>query len=551
MPNNAPLARRPANTRQNRRYRHRRIREIFAILSKHEVRKGIPPEKLRLVIEDLGPTFVKLGQILSMRRDILPKAYCEELEKLRADVRPLPYETIVAEIEQEYQKNPSEIFRHIDHKPLGSASIAQVHKAVLKDGTAVVLKVQRPGVYDTMAIDMSILNRAADLMDFFGVDTGMLDFRMILDEMWTTAQQEMDFRIEAQNAETFAQNNADLVYIDYPKIDHAYTTPKVLMMSYKPGIDINKTEELTAAGYDLTEISEKLAENYVKQIIDDAFFHADPHPGNLRIHDGKIVWIDMGMMGTLTARDCDLFRRAIFAVSQQNVQALKDIVLTIGEHHEKIDHPQLYADLSEFLQQFANVGMGDLNLADMLQEMLNITSRHKIAFPKGVTMLFRGVMTIEGVLMQLDPDLSLIQVMRTHATQYSVLDQIDLKRMTRHSIRSVYAAAKSGLSLPVQLSDVFDSFLKGHGKINIELTGSEKPIASVDRMVNRLVKAIVTAALLIGSSFIATTKMTPTIMGIPWLGFVGYFGAVVLGFNLLIGIHNSQHKKRKHRRRRP
>lgn len=527
-----------------RGYRRKRVREILGILSKHKIKEGITPEKLRAIVEELGPVFVKIGQILSMRQDVLPEAYCRELAKLRTDVMPLPFKTIAGVLEDAYNQPLRKIFAHIDHEPLGSASIAQVHKAILLDGTPVVVKVQRPGIDETMRIDLSILSQLTSLIQRTGITGDVIDFKMVLSEVAATARQEMDFMNEGHNAEVFMHNNRDIRYVDSPKIFKHYTTSKVLMMSYMDGVDIDETERLKEAGYDLGEIALKLEENYIKQIVDDAFFQADPHPGNIRIHDGKIVWIDLGMMGTLSRRDCELFREAIAAVAKKDIRAIKTVVLNLGDHDGPIDHPRLYGDLSDLMDEYGSVDIGDMSLSDFLQDLLHICNQNHIQMPRGITMLVRGVMTLETVVARLDPHASIVSVMQQHVIKPSI-ENIDLKTTAEKLSRGLLSAGTHSLKLPESLLNLSETTLKGQSKINLEIVGSEAPIKKITKMVNRLVLAIITAALLLSSSFLATTAMTPRILGIPALAFVGYLGALVLGGGTLYSVYRSWRKKRK------
>ncbi|MBU4438754.1 MAG: AarF/UbiB family protein, partial [Acetobacterium sp.] len=217
----------------------RRLKKIVSILVKYEITKGLTPEKLRLIIEDLGPTFIKIGQIMSMRRDIFPSEYCIELEKLRSQVTPMPFDEFIKIIEDEYDSPVEDVFKFINQVPLGSASIAQVHAADLIDGSKVVIKVQRPGIYKVMAQDVVLLNRATGILNIASGIGDVVDFKMIVDEMWSTAQQEMDFLFEAKNAQLFSELNAEIKYIGCPKIYNQYTTSKVLVMEDIVGIEID------------------------------------------------------------------------------------------------------------------------------------------------------------------------------------------------------------------------------------------------------------------------------------------------------------------------
>ena len=301
--NDAAPAGRPEET-QNR------LKEILQVLARHDIVKGMTPEKLRNIVEDLGPTFVKLGQIMSMRQDMLPAAYCRELSKLRTEVSPMPFDEVRQVIEEEYDTRLERVFASFDRQPLGAASIAQAHAAVLRDGSPVVVKVQRQGIRDVMARDIQLLRKAARILKAASSAGNALDFGVILNEMWAVAQQEMDFLIEARNAGEFYKLNQDVAYVTCPQIHSQVTTSRVLVMEYIEGFDLDRPDILTDNGYDLEEIGLKLADNYVKQIIDDGFFHADPHPGNLRIREGQIVFLDLGMMGRLSQRDKSLFRQA-------------------------------------------------------------------------------------------------------------------------------------------------------------------------------------------------------------------------------------------------
>ena len=512
-----------------------RLREILKVLIRHDIVKGLTPEKLRHILEDMGPTFVKFGQILSMRQDILPKAYCDELMKLRTEVRPMSYEEVAQAILEEYGKPSEELFSSFEREPLGSASIAQVHRAVLPMGREVVVKIQRPHIREVMELDVTLLHRATKILKLAPSLSNTVDFNMVLDEMWAVAQQEMDFRKEADNAEEFTRNNQEYVYIGCPKIYHDYTTEKILVMEYIGGIQVDDVKALEQAGYDREEIGRKLAENYVCQIVDHAFFHADPHPGNIRIRDGKIIWIDLGMMGRLTKRDQDLLKRGIIAVVTGNVDELKTVLLSIGEHQGKINHPGLYGDIDDFLLRYGSMEMGDMDLGKMMEDVLTLANDHHISMPPGISMLARGVVTIQGVLSTLDPQASIVEIMASHLSA-KTMDALDLEKELKESGLSLLHSGKKALDIPAQLSDILKMTIKGQTKINLELTGSEEPLAQIDKMINRIALGIIMAALLIGSSLLCTTDMQPKLFGIPWLGVLGYVLSLGLGAKLYYNI---------------
>lgn len=534
--NDAAPAGRPEET-QNR------LKEILQVLARHDIVKGMTPEKLRNIVEDLGPTFVKLGQIMSMRQDMLPAAYCRELSKLRTEVSPMPFDEVRQVIEEEYDTRLERVFAPFDRQPLGAASIAQAHAAVLRDGSPVVVKVQRQGIRDVMARDIQLLRKAARILKAASSAGNALDFGVILNEMWAVAQQEMDFLIEARNAGEFYKLNQDVAYVTCPQIHSQVTTSRVLVMEYIEGFDLDRPDILTDNGYDLEEIGLKLADNYVKQIIDDGFFHADPHPGNLRIREGQIVFLDLGMMGRLSQRDKALFRQAVRAIAEHNVNALKDVLLTLGVHNGRINHTRLYGDIEDLLTQYGSMGLADMDLGRMLEEFLGLANSHGISMPEGVTMLTRGMLTIQGVLASLAPELNLVQIMANRMLGEAARD-FDLLAELKDGGKTLAASGRKAVALPAQLSDLLGMTIKGQTKVNLELTGSDEPLAQVDRMVNKLVLALLSAALLVGSSLICTTDMKPKLLGIPMLGAFGFFIALILMGYLLVDTFRKKRRKK-------
>ena len=520
-----------------------RLRELLDVLRRRDILHGVTPVKVRQILEDMGPTYVKLGQIMSMRSDILPQTYCDELSKLQATVRATPFADVERILEEEYGKPWRKIFSSIDQKPLGSASIAQVYRAVLQENQAkVVIKVQRPHIYETMARDIKLMHRALSILKVIGPTADVLDFDAILNELWTVAQQEMDFLLEAQHNEEFAKLNQEIVYVHCPEVYRSLTTSRVLVMEQIEGIPIDHLEELEAAGYDLHEIGMKLAANYCKQVMDDAFFHADPHPGNIWISGGKIIFLDLGMMGRLTARDRSLFREAVKAVARYDAHTLKEILLTIGNVNGKINHTELYTDTDDMLRKYADAELSSINLGKLVQELLDLAKRHNIGMPSSITMLARGVMTIEGVMSKCCPEISLLQILKSHLSG-EILQNFHLKHELKKVGQQLYDTASKGIDIPVHLSDFLKMAVKGQAKVNLEIVGSEEPLQKISSMVNKLVTCILAASILMGSSIICTTDMKPKVLGIPFLGFLGFVAALVLCGKLVVDTVFSKKKK--------
>lgn len=514
----------------------KRLLQILGILKKHKLTKGVDPVKLKDILEELGPTFVKIGQIMSTRQDMFSERYCKELVKLRDEVAPMDFETIETVIANAYGCPLEEIFSYFDKVPLGSASIAQVHKAKLISGEEIVVKVQRPHIYEMMERDIALIRRASKMLKLSDILGSVVDINIVLDEFWAAAKQEMDFLVEGGFAQKFTKLNEDITYVSTPYIYREFSNPYVLVMEFIDGYSPEQHEILEKEGYDLIEIASKLADHYIKQIVDDGFFHADPHPGNIRIRDGKIVWIDFGMMGQLSANDQNLIRKAVLAMAEADTGKLTDVILALGIHNGKIDYGQLYSDMEQVMNQYLTMDLASINLGVVIQEVFTIAHAHRISMPKGISMLARGLVTIQSTISGLDPKLNIINIAATHMAR-PLLNSIDWKKELRNGGRQMYESGSKLFELPVQLSQVLRMALKGQLKLNLEIKDSKEPLSSIDEMVNKMVVTIIAASLLIGSSLICTTDMTPKVFGIPLLGFLGYLGAIFLGVWMLFHTH--------------
>ena len=509
-----------------------RLREITAVLKKHAITRGVSPEKLRLILEDLGPTYIKLGQIMSLRSDILPKRYCDELMKLCSDVPPMPFSQVIEVLEESMGCPWQEEFQNIEQKPLGAASIAQVHRATLKTGEEVVIKVQRKGIYETMARDIGLMHKAVRLMPPVSIK-GMVDLNMVLSELWTVTQEEMNFLTEASNMAEFAKKNKDVAFVKVPILYREYISPHVLVMEYIDGFAINDKADLLANGYDLNEIGTKYVDNFIKQVMEDGFFHADPHPGNVRIQEGKIVWIDMGMMGRLTERDRKELTKAIQGIASGDVGMIQDAVLALGDFRAEPDTAKLYKDIEKMLEKYGSLDMGEIDVAVLMQEMMEIMKVNRISMPHGLSMLARGLTQMEGVLTDISPQINMVEIatarMKAHLWQ-----NFDWKKELKNSGKDVFQAVNKTMELPTQLSKILEEFKRGQMRINLDMHASRELSRLLHRLVRNIVMGLWVMALLISSSIICTTDMSPKLLGIPALGAIGYMFACIIVLYTLI-----------------
>lgn len=503
-----------------------RLKEMTAVLKKYKLSHGLTPEKFRLILQELGPTYIKFGQIMSLHSDILPGEYCEELMKLCSDVEPMPFEQVESVINDSFGYSWKEVFSSIDREPLGAASIAQVHRATLKNGEQVVIKVQRQGIHEIMSQDIALLHRAVKLVPPISIK-GIVDFDMVLNEMWAVAQEEMNFMLEAANMEVFAKNNRDVVFVTTPKLFREYTTTHVLVMGYINGIELDNKAALRENGYDLEEIGSKLVDNYIRQVIEDGFFHADPHPGNVCIRDGKIVWMDMGMMGRLSERDRKQISNAVYGIALNDIGMIEDAVLAIGDFKGEPDNARLYKDIKMLIGKYGSLNMGQIDVAVFLQELMDVMKNNRVAMPHGFTMLARGLTQMEGVLADLSPNINMAQIAAARLKQ-DMIRNFDLKGELKNAGKSAYKSAHRLIELPEQLSKILEEYQRGQTRINLDMHASDELSRLLHRLVRNIVMGLWVMALLISSSIVCTTDMTPKILGIPALGVLGYLFACII-----------------------
>ena len=392
---------------------------------------------------------------------------------------PMPYETAVSIIESELQRPVSDIFSSIEQTPLGSASIAQVHPAQLKDGTKVVLKVQRPAIQKTMENDIRLLKKASGILKLTLGTKNLIDFHTILDELWETTREEIDFEKEAANLDLFYANQKEIAYTTCPVVYHELTTPRLLVMDYIDGIQIDHIEELKSLGYDMTEIGEKTAENYCKQILEDGFFHADPHPGNLWISKGQIAWLDLGMAGHLSSNTKLLLRKAITALLENDIYSLKNVLLAFAEPQERVNHARLYTDIDDIVSKYVSMDFGTMRLGDLIERLLQLVKDHRLAITPDVTLLARSMITIEGTL-----------------------------NITKNA----------------------------QAQVNLQLSDGEHFRRDVYSITNRVLLTILSAALFIGSGLASDIYSIPRWFGLPWISFLGYSLSALLLLIVLVQI---------------
>ena len=519
---------------QKKKEKHRAA-EIIGVFSAHNFyANGFTPEEMRSTLEDLGPTYVKIGQIMSSRVDLLPESYCRELEKLRQNVKELDPQIVRAVIEQEAGKPIEEIFSEFRDNPLGSASIGQAHYAVLKDGTKVVVKVQRPLIAEMMRNDYVLLKKGAAIInaidDAKDDDEEKLDLLSVIEEMEKVTEEELDFRIEAENTRFFKENCIeDETKVSCPSVIDELTTERMFTMTFVDGCSIGKKDKVIAQGCDVNQLGTVIVENYLHQILDVGTFHADPHQGNLMVSGGIPYWIDFGMIGRISEADVGILQNLVLSLVNGDMEALVNAVMSMGAASPRTNRNKLLDDVEVMFGKYMNVtSINDLDLGAVLEEVIDLCTRHFITLPGRYTMLVRSIATFEGVLEQLCPDLNLFELVSGKLMERA-RKNLDVSQELLSAGKNALEIGRKTVKLPLLASDALNSMLKGRMKMNMELTGYEEILKKTETTVFNLVLALFSCVLFFGSCILTTADISPkTSGGVPLIAAVGIVFSIAL-----------------------
>ena len=521
------------NSEKGKKTNKKRAAAILGVFAKHNFySNGFTPEELRTTLEDLGPTYVKIGQIMSSRTDILPKAYCQELEKLRSDVKPLPAEAARAVIELESGKTIDELYSEFRDEPLGSASIAQAHYGVLKDGTRVVTKVQRPEIADMMREDFVLLKKLAGMVSTASEDdegSEAIDLKGILEELEKVTWEELDFRIEADHTRLFHELCIeDETVVSCPKIIDELTTERILTMTYVDGYSISHKERLEQEGYDCLEIGKALANNYLHQVLDAGFFHGDPHQGNIMISAGVPYWIDFGMVGRLSEANIGAVQNLIFALVQEDAEAMTNAALAMGTVKGKLNKASLMEDLESISSRYMSAtNLKDMDVGKLMVELTDLLNEYHIAVNTEYTMMVRSLVTMEGVLEMLCPELDLFGFLQEKLLSRAK-ENFDIKEKLASSVESLAAGALRTAKLPGLATDVLRNLVKGRLKISFEMTGYEEPFHVLIDVIKNVVLAIFACVMFSGSCMLYSAQVPPMVDGMPLFALIGFAVSIAL-----------------------
>jgi ubiquinone biosynthesis protein len=493
-------------------------------------------ERMRMALEELGPTYIKLGQVLSTRPDLISMDLVKELAKLQDKVPPFSFHKAREIIEDELEGELSDFFEYLDEEPLASASIGQVHVGRLKEGEKVAVKIQRPNIRKIVEVDLEIMLHLATLMESHIEEIALHRPVKIVEEFARTLEKEIDYRIEATNMETVARHFIEDRFVYVPKVFHDHTTTRVLTTEFIKGIKVSEIETLDQTGLDRKEITANGADIILKQVIELGFFHADPHPGNIFVlPDNVICLIDFGMVGRVSRRIREVFIDLIDSIVHRDEAKTTQAILKLTIREEDPDLYQLEKEVADFITLHLYKPLKDIEIGKLLQNLMEIAIHHRLRIPSEIFLMMKALGTVEGVARGLDPDFDLI----SKATPYIV--RAKMERFTPQRIADNVISMTSEIvdffqQFPKDLLDIAYMLKKNRLKISVVQQGLETQLATYDQISNRLSFSIIIAALIVGSALIVISEIPPFFYGISLIGIIGFLAAVVMGIWLLVAI---------------
>lgn len=494
------------------------------------------PQRLRLALEELGPTFIKLGQMLSTRYDLLPLEYIEELRKLQDQALPFPSDVAKAIVERELQKPLTPLFRSFEDTPLASASIAQVHKGKTHDGKWVIIKIQRQEIDLIIQKDIEILLDLAKLIVRYIPESHVFEPIRIVEEFGRWIRNELDFFQEGRNIERFRENfkSDNTVYI--PQVYWEWTTSKVLTLEFVPGISIQNLATLEKKGFDRKEIAKNFTHFMLNQIFLHGFFHGDPHPGNIFVIDENVICpLDFGLVGRLDPFLIQTLGQMAMGFVEHDVDRIMRALFKMGMIQDEIDPLPLRLDLHEYVDKYYQTPLYQLNLETLFRDLFALISRHHIRLPKDLYLMGKTLMVTQALTRYLDPQFNMMAEAKPFVEK-SVLQFMNKKQLLKKM--RIYAEEYEDLfsTFPDALRSILIKLRKGEINIHIQPKGFEPFIRELDRSANRLALSLTLASLLIASSILLYLDKPPYLFGLSLLGVVGIALSVFLVFALSIAI---------------
>ena len=494
-----------------------------------------PPARVRRTLEELGPSFVKLGQILATRVDLFPAEWIAEFSKLQDAAPAISFDELLPQLTEDLGAPPETVFARLETQALAAASLAQVHRAWLADGTAVILKVRRPGIRPIVEADLRLLARLAEIVESEAPELRRYRPREVVRQFTLSLRRELDFSAEGRNAERIAANFAAHPEIVVPRIHWSWTGERLNVQDHVEGIPGRDLAAVEAAGLDRKLLARRGARAVLKMMLEDGFFHADPHPGNVfYLPDNRIAFIDFGMVGRLSEERRYQLAVLLHGLVSHDAEKVVEVLLD-WSGGEQIDSGTLQPEIDAFVDQYQGVPLKSLDLGAMLSDLVAILREHGLVLPSDLALLIKAFITLEGIGRQLDPDFDMAgeatpfleQVLLAHAAPGAILQR---------GWRTLSGALALIAGLPQDLRQLLRSARSGKLQVQVEVLPLKHFGERLDRAVSRLALSIVTAALIVGSAIVMTVEREPALPGLPSLGLLGFIAAVIGGIWVLLSI---------------
>lgn len=507
--------------------------------SEGEIAHLSPAERMRLALEELGPTFIKLGQLLSTRPDIIPKNYLVEFSKLQDRVPGFSFSQVRTRIREDFGGEIEELFAAFTEEPIAAASIAQVHGATLNSGEEVVVKIRRPGIVDEVETDIEVLMGLAFLAERHFPENSSFDPVALVKEFARSIRHELELSREGRTIERIAANFAGDPTLRFPRVYWERTSSGVLTLEFIHGIKVSDLAALDQAGLDKKLIARRGAEAFIRQVLEHGFFHGDPHPGNVFILPGNVVCLlDYGMMGRLDSSSREFFTDFLFSLISRNPDRIISLLLYSGDLTDTLDSRALRRDLSDFINDFCELPFAEMSVGRVLGDLIELIAAYRIYFRPDFMMLAKALVTVEGMGRMLDPDFDMVEQMRPFVEK-AAADRLSMSSIAQEvggSLQSYYNLART---FPDDVKEILNRLNRNKLKIDLEHRGLEHFIRELDKTGNRLSSSLIIASLIVGSSLIMQTEKGLQLLGFPVFAFLGYTIAGLMGVWLLIGIFRS------------
>ena len=492
------------------------------------------PVRVRMILEELGPTYIKLGQLLSMRHDIIPPAYAREFAKLQDDVPHFDFEEVEVIIREELRHSIEELFDHFDKRPLACASIGQVHRAKIKNGDEVVVKVQRPGIKQVIESDLDIMYSMARLVNEHMPEARLYKPTEIVEELSRSILEEIDYTHEGWNTDRFAYNFRDNGQVHIPKVYWSYTSKRVLTLEFIKGVKASRVDLLEKRGFDKSKIALVVGEAFTQQVFNDGFFHADLHPGNVLImEDEKVAFLDFGMTGHISSEMRDMFLDGLTALVRGDSSLLVEIARDMGSINNHVDTRSLKADIEYFRSKYYGRAPKNIETSVVIEELIGVLREHQVTIPHNIALLVRGIVAVEGFALIVDPNFNLTELLEGCAKK-EISARYRPQNLADRTYGSVLNWSRLFQKVPTKISHILDNAENGCLNIKFESEEGTRLISEINIASNRLSFSIIVSAIIVASSLIVQTNTYPLV---PLLGTLGFLVASIFGmwlvFNML------------------